>query len=127
MIEFYVPLHYTHIALAILSPVFFSLRVARAVAGENPAQGWLRYVPHTVDALLFAAGVALAMVLRQYPFVSPWLTAKLLALFLYIVLGHVAVRRARSRSAKITTWLVSLAVLFYIYAVAITKNPLPGT
>lgn len=126
MLQLYIPLLYSHIALAILSPVFFSLRVARALADENPAQGWLRYVPHTIDALLFGLGVTLAVTLRQYPLESPWLTAKLLALLVYIVLGHVAVRRARTKSTKIAAWVASLAVLFYIYAVAITKNPTPG-
>lgn len=126
MIHAYVPLLYLHTALAILSPTLFSLRAARAVAGENPAQGWLRYAPHTVDALLFAAGVTLALTLHQYPFVHAWLTAKLLALFAYIVLGHVAVRRAQRRSMKIAAWVAALAVLFYIYAVAFTKDPTPG-
>ena len=55
-----------------------------------------------------------------------WLTAKLTALVAYIVLGHIAVRRARSRQLKIAAWVAALAVLLYIYAVAFTKSPALG-
>lgn len=123
MLQFYLPLLYLHVALAITSPLLFSVRALRAAFGQNPAAGWLRVAPHAVDALLFAAGVTLALMLRQYPLVHPWLTAKILALLLYIVLGHLAVRRARARSLKLALWLAALAVLFYIYGVAFTKSP----
>lgn len=126
MMQLYIPLFYVHVALAILSPTLFSLRVARALAGEDPARGWLRIAPHVVDTLLIVAGIGLALILRQYPFVNSWLTAKLTALLVYIVLGHVAVRRARAKSRKIAAWVAALAVLFYIYAVAYTKSPTLG-
>lgn len=81
--------------------------------------------PHVVDSLLLLAGIGLAFTIRQYPFVNGWLTAKLLALVAYIITGHFAVRRARTRGAKMTAWLLGLVIVLYIYAVAVTKSPLP--
>ena len=44
----------------------------------------------------------------------------------FIVLGHIAVRRARTRQARLAAWIGAIAVLLYIYAVAFTKTPVPG-
>ena len=126
MLESYVALLGAHMLLAILSPLLFSLRAWRSIRGLEPARGWLRVTPHVVDSLLLLAGIALALIIRQYPFRDAWLTAKLLALIAYIVAGHVAVRRARSVRGKLTAWLIGLALVLYIFAVAITRSPTAG-
>jgi uncharacterized membrane protein SirB2 len=79
-----------------------------------------------VDSLLLLAGVGLALIIRQYPFLDAWLTAKPLALIAYIAAGHVAVRRARSVRGKLTAWLIALALVLYIFEVAITRSPTAG-
>jgi uncharacterized membrane protein SirB2 len=126
MLESYVALLGAHMLLAILSPLLFSLRAWRSIRGLQPARGWLRVTPHVVDSLLLLAGIGLALIIRQYPFVDAWLTAKLLALIAYIAAGHVAVRRARSVRGKLTAWLIALALVLYIFAVAITRSPTAG-
>jgi uncharacterized membrane protein SirB2 len=126
MLQPFVPLLGTHIACALASPILFSVRAWRSIRGRNPAQGWLRVTPHVVDTLLLLAGVGLAFLIRQYPFVNGWLTAKLFALIAYVGAGHVAVRRARSTRGKVGAWLLGLAIVLYIYAVAVSKDPLPG-
>lgn len=123
LIRAYFPLLVLHTTLAMASPVLFSLRAWRSIRGLNPATGWLRIAPHTVDATLLLAGLTLAFTIRQYPFVVGWLTAKLLALVVYIVAGHFAVRRARTRGGKIAAWLFALITMLYIYGVAFTKSP----
>ena len=85
MLESYVALLGAHMLLAILSPLLFSLRAWRSIRGLEPARGWLRLTPHVVDSLLLLAGIALALIIRQYPFRDAWLTAKLLALIAYII------------------------------------------
>lgn len=126
MLESYVALLGAHMLLALSSPLLFSLRAWRSIRGLEPARGWLRVTPHLVDSLLLLAGIALALIIRQYPFVDAWLTAKLLALIAYIGAGHVAVRRARSARGKLTAWLIALALVLYIFAVAITRSPTAG-
>ena len=115
-----------HRTLAVASPLLFSLRAWRSIRGLDPARGWLRVTPHVVDTLLLAAGIALAGIIHQYPFVDAWLTAKLLALIAYIAAGHIAVRRARRVRDKLTAWLIGLALVLYIYAVAFTHDPAAG-
>jgi len=126
MLESYVALLVTHMALAVVSPVLFSVRAWRSIHGRDPAHGWLRVTPHVVDTLLLAAGVTLACIIRQYPFVDAWLTAKLLALVAYIAAGHIAVRRARSVRARLAAWLTGIALILYIFAVAISHDPAAG-
>jgi uncharacterized membrane protein SirB2 len=123
--QYYGDLLLVHVGCAFATPVLFSLRVVRTLRGRNPAEGWLRVTPHVVDSVLLLAGIVLALTLKQYPFVNGWLTAKLLALLAYVVVGNVAVRRAHTRGGKLFAWTVGLAIVLYIYAVAITKSPLP--
>jgi len=126
MLQLYYFLLSAHVGCALASPVLFSLRAWRGIRGRNPAQGWLRITPHVTDSLLLLAGIALAILIHQYPLVNGWLTAKLFALLAYIVVGNFAVRRAHTRTSKITAWLLALGVVFYIYAVALTRDPAAG-
>ncbi|HXR88751.1 MAG TPA: SirB2 family protein [Steroidobacteraceae bacterium] len=126
MLQPLLPLLALHIVCALASPILFSMRAWRSIRGRNPAQGWLRVTPHVVDTLLLFAGIGLAFLIRQYPFVNGWLTAKLLGLIAYVGVGHVAVRRAHSARGKMGAWLLGLVIVLYIYAVAVSKNPLPG-
>lgn len=125
MAQYYGEVLIVHVACAIATPILFSLRVLRTLRGRNPAEGWLRVTPHVVDSVLLLAGIALAFIVRQYPFVNGWLTAKLVALIAYVVVGNFAVRRCRTPRGKLIAWAVGLALVLYIYAVAITKSPLP--
>jgi uncharacterized membrane protein SirB2 len=126
MLQAYRPLLSVHVACALASPVLFSLRAWRSIRGRNPAHGWLRITPHVVDSVLLLAGIGLALLIRQYPFVNAWLTTKLFALLAYIGAGHVAVRRARTARGKVGAWLLGLAIVLYIYAVAASKDALLG-
>jgi len=126
MPDSYTALLITHMLLALASPVLFSLRAWRSIRGLDPARGWLRVTPHVVDTLLLAAGVALAAIIRQYPFANAWLTAKLLALIAYIIAGHIAVRRARSVRGKLVAWAAGIVLVLYIFAVAVSHDPAAG-
>lgn len=86
---------------------------------------WVRIAPHFVDTLLLASAIALAFVIEQYPFVHTWLTAKVIALLLYIVLGSVALKYGRSRKIRIAAWLAAQLVFVYIVLVAISHQPVP--
>lgn len=114
----YAALKALHVATAALSFALFACRGALMLA-DSPylRRRWLRIVPHVVDTLLLAAGMALAFMLRQVPGESAWLTAKLVALVIYIVLGAAALRR-RSGFA----FFAALAVFVYIVGVALNKN-----
>jgi uncharacterized membrane protein SirB2 len=109
--------------------VSFSLFFIRGLwmMRDSPLLGrrWVRVVPHVNDSVLLAAGVWLAVLLRQVPGESAWLTAKLVGLVVYIALGMLALRFLRSKGQRISAWLAALAVFGYIVAVAVTHSPLP--
>jgi uncharacterized membrane protein SirB2 len=85
---------------------------------------WVKVLPHVNDTVLLAAAIALAAMLRQYPFVHGWLTAKVLALAAYILLGRVALRPGRAKAARVAAWIVAQIVFLYMVAVAHTRSPL---
>lgn len=114
--------HVTCVALSGLG--FFARGLGMALDAAWVRSRWPRVLPHVVDTLLLASAIALAVMLRQYPFVHAWLTAKVLALVLYIALGLLALRPGRSRRTRLAAWLGALAVFAYMVAVARTRNPL---
>jgi uncharacterized membrane protein SirB2 len=85
----------------------------------------VRITPHVVDTALLASAIALAVMIRQYPLVNSWLTAKTLGLVAYIGLGTIALKRGRTRGLRIAAFCGALLVFAYIIAVAITKSVLP--
>ncbi|MGE0559225.1 MAG: SirB2 family protein [Burkholderiales bacterium] len=124
----YQVLKLVHVSCVAVSYALFVLRGAWMIR-ESPLLGrrWVRVVPHVVDTMLLASAVAMAVTIRQYPFVAGWLTAKLLALACYIGLGMIALKRGRTRRIRIAAWMAAQAVFFYIVAVAMTRSPLPWT
>jgi len=122
----YIALKHLHILFAVISVTGFAARGVLAMVGSPLLQRpWLRRLPHINDTLLFAAGVALAVITRQYPFVDAWITVKLAAVLLYIVLGFMALRPTLPAGFRLASGFAALAVAAYIVGVALTKNPVP--
>lgn len=88
-------------------------------------QVWVRVVPHLVDTVLLASAIAMVVMTRQYPFVATWLTAKVVALVVYIGLSMVALKYGRTPGVRVAAWIAALAVFAYIAAVAVTRNAAP--
>jgi uncharacterized membrane protein SirB2 len=124
----YLTLKSLHVGCVAVSYALFLLRgIWMMFSPEWLRLRWVRILPHVVDTVLLGSAVAMALMIRQYPFVAGWLTAKLLALLLYIVLGSIALKRGRTRNQRIAAWFAAQAVFFYIVAVALTRSPLPWT
>jgi len=122
----YILLKYVHVSCVALSGAGFVLRGAWMMrASSMLARRWVRITPHVVDTVLLASAIALALLIGQYPLTDAWLTAKVLGLLAYIVLGMVALRRGRTRAVRITAFFGALLVFAYIVAVAMTKSVLP--
>ena len=110
---------------AALSLGLFVLRGAWMLL-ESPLREarWTRVVPHVIDTLFLATGIWLALRIGQYPFVQPWLTAKVLGLVAYIILGSIALKRGRTRAIRAVAFVAALAVFAYIVGVARARHPL---
>ena len=85
-----------------------------------------RIVPHVVDTVLLVSAIALALRTAQYPFVHAWLTAKVLALLAYIVLGSFALKYGKNQRVRALSFGLALLFFLYIVLVAITRNPTGG-
>jgi len=122
----YAALKTVHVTCVAASYAFFFARGVWMMRESALLQRrWVQFVPHLIDTALLLSAIWMAVMIRQYPFVNAWLTAKLLGLVVYIGLGMVALKRGRERRARIAAWVAAQAVFFYIVAVALTRNPLP--
>lgn len=113
-----------HVGLVLASGLLFAVRGALVLAGRAWAmhRPW-RLLSYGIDTLLLAAGVTLWQLLALSPFSSPWLGVKLLLLVLYVVLGSLALKRARTPVARRASYGAALAVYGYMAAVAVAHHP----
>jgi len=115
----------THIICAVLSIGGFSLRGYWMFRGNALLERRMaKTLPHIIDTLLLGSAVGMLVIWQTSPFSMSWLTAKVIALLLYIGLGMVALRFGRTRQVRIVAWLSALFVAAYIVSVALAKSAL---
>ena len=118
-------LKHLHLTTVILSFCLFVMRGIWMMAESPHLQArWVRIVPHVIDAILLASAIGLTLTLHQYPFAQGWLTAKVLGLIAYIILGSIALKRGSTQTIRVAAFIGSLAVFGYIVSVALTHSPL---
>jgi len=121
----YLTVRTIHIATACMSIVLFAARGAMQLGGIDWRRWrwrWLRIAPHLNDTLLLAAAITLAVMSGQYPLAQGWLTAKVVALFVYVGLGSVALRRGLPARRRGVAFMAALASVGYIVGVALTRS-----
>ena len=119
-----VSLKLVHMSFAALSVALFSLRGCWMLLESPLGQArWTRVVPHVIDTAFLATGIWLAVRIGQYPFVQPWLTAKVFGLVAYIILGSIALKRGPTRAIRAAAFVAALAVFAYIAGVARSRSP----
>lgn len=92
-------------------------------------QAWVqrkpvKILPHIIDTALLVSAIVL-LAIGPWSILEGWIQVKILGLILYIVLGLMAFRFAKNRIQKAVYWLLALAVIFYIVAVAKTHLVIP--
>jgi uncharacterized membrane protein SirB2 len=116
-----------HVVLGILTACSFCLRgywmLVRSPKLDAP---WTRRLPHVVDALLLLTGLTMAIGLGISPLAHPWLAAKLVAIVIYVVIGSVALKRGRTYPQRALALGISVLVLLYVFAAALSHDPLVG-
>ena len=124
--RYYFELKTLHIAAVTLSISLFVVRAGLSLAGSAALQRpFLRVAPHVIDTVLLASAVLLTLILHQYPFANSWLTAKLLALIGYVVLGSIAIRRGRTAEIRAVALVGALVTVGYILGTALHHDPDP--
>lgn len=124
LIEHHAALRHAHVGLVALSGTWFALRVAGQLAGARWPLGLpARRLSWVIDTALLTAGALLWVALQINPWVQPWLGVKLLLLVVYVGLGTMALRRARTPATRWGWALAALGCLGFMVSVALTRDP----
>lgn len=116
-------LKHLHMTLAVATFCGLLLRWVWMLRDSKLLQHRLtRTLPHLIDTLFLGAGLSMAVMIGQYPFVNAWLTAKVLGLLVYIVLGVYALRRGHRKAIRICSMALATLVFLYVFSVARTKS-----
>ncbi|NMM38215.1 MAG: SirB2 family protein [Glaciimonas sp.] len=119
----YLALKHFHITCAALSGGLFLLRGFWMLVDSSILQRrWVRIAPHVIDTLLLTSALVMVFWSGQYPFVQNWLTAKVIALVVYIGLGTVALKRGKTKAVRVAAFISALLVFAYIVGVALTRQ-----
>lgn len=111
--------------IALISVLLFTLRFVWLLK-DSPKlqQKWVKILPHIVDTLLLALGVAMAIKLAISPFEQYWFAEKLLAVLAYIFTGVYTLKLAKNKTMQIIGYLGAIGWVMLIVRLAITKTPL---
>ncbi len=116
----YLMVKHFHMTFAILSLLFFIVRACWAVSGSAMlSRPFVRIAPHVIDTLLLVCGLYLLSAIGMQAFI----VAKLIALVLYILLGTMAIKRARTQGQKALFAILAVLVFIYILGAAFKHSP----
>ena len=123
----YVLLKMLPVSSVVISYSLFFLRgIWLMQDSNNLRQRWVKVLPHVIDTILLTSAIALAVLIQQDPLNNAWLTAKVIGLLIYILLGMIAIRFGKTKKTRIAAWIGAQCVFIYIVLVALSKNPLLG-
>ena len=112
-----------HMSTAFISISFFLLRGFWVFNNSSMMKKkWVKILPHVNDTVLLITAILLAIGIQQYPFVDGWLTAKFIALIIYIVFGMFALKRAKEMKNKAIFFILALMTFSYIVGVALNRT-----
>jgi len=114
-----------HVSAVLISIIGFSVRgILMIIESSYLNKKWVKIVPHIVDTILLVSAILLTIRIGQYPITDGWLTAKLVALFAYIFLGVIALKRGKTKQIRVLAFVAAILVFAYTVLVAITRTPL---
>lgn len=119
----YETLKMMHLSCAVLSISGFALRGfwmlrASPLLASLPA----RILPHVIDTLFLLSGISLVVMLGLPVLKLPWLTAKILLLVVYILLGTIALKRGKTRRTRALAFVFALLTFAWIAGIATSKS-----
>ena len=78
----------------------------------------VRYLSYTVDTILLTAALMLLTILLDAMFANGWLTAKLVLVVVYVLLGTFALKRGRTPRVRLACYVAALLVFATIIGIA---------
>ncbi|PTQ88361.1 SirB2 family protein [Agitococcus lubricus] len=118
----YMLVKHLHLLAVVLSGLFFMVRSVWALQQSPQLQAkWVRISPHIIDTVLLFSAMTLLVLSNQFPV---WVHVKLTLLVVYIGLGLVALKKAKTQGQRLVFIVLAMAVYGFIISVAVTKSPL---
>ena len=119
------PVLTVHVSTVLLSISGFILRGILHFRGSDLVnRKWLKITPHVIDTVLIISAIILLIQSGLNLLTTPWLLTKVIALILYIALGLIAFRFGKTTHVRMLAWSGAILLFAFIFAVAVTKNPL---
>lgn len=121
----YLALKHLHMSFAALSGTLFLIRgilMLRRPDGVPAPKTMLDRSSHIIDTVLLASALTMVVWSAQYPFVVPWLTAKVIAVVAYIIVGAAALKRGKTKGIRAGAFVAALLIFGYIVKLALTKQ-----
>ncbi|MCE9788868.1 SirB2 family protein [Shewanella chilikensis] len=113
-------LHLTLIAVSVLLFIVrFVLKLRQSAIMDKKL---LKVGPHVIDTFLLLSGLILCFMIKQYPFVDPWMTEKIGAVVAYILLGVMALKSNRNLIFRVFAFLGALGWVVYAAKLAHFKQ-----
>lgn len=120
--EYYLIIKKLHMSAAVLSFLGFLLRGYWMMMGSKLLNAKLsRVLPHIIDTILLGSAIYLVFASQMYPFVVNWITAKVVLLIAYILLGTVALKRGKTKKVRVLAFVVSVLTICAIFGIASAK------
>ena len=125
MIEYYPQIRAAHLLAVVFSGTLFAARGLGVLAGARwPLHAIVRYSSYAVDTVLLTAALMLVSVLPAATFANHWLTVKLVLVVVYVGLGTLALKRARTPRGRAICYVAALVVFGVVIGIARHHSPL---
>ena len=126
LLAFYPQIKWVHVAAVCSSGMLFLLRglLVQARRPEWAMAAPVRYLSYTVDTILLTAALMLLTILPHAMFANGWLTAKLVLVVVYVLLGSFALKRGRTPRVRLACYVAALLVFATIIGIALAHHPL---
>lgn len=126
MLAFYGEIKAVHVTAVLLSGALFVTRGLLVQSGRQrfAMSGFVRYASYGIDTVLLTAALMLVTILPGGMFANHWLAFKLALLVVYVVLGSLALKRARTPPARRLFFVTAIAVYVAMLGIARAHHPL---
>lgn len=123
--DWYPSIRLAHITLVATSgTLFFARGVGVLMGAAWSLHPTVRRLSVLIDSALLGAALLLLYVLQLNPWVEGWLATKVGLLLLYIVLGTLALKRARTVRMRQVCFVAALLCFGFMVSVARAHHPL---
>jgi len=116
----YLAIKYFHVFFVSISFILFQYRFLLKSLNK-PIVKPLRIIPHINDTFLLISAITLIVITGFNPLNQPWLLAKIVALFIYIGFGTVALKKKGNKSTL--GYILATTTFVFLVFTAIYKTP----